>query len=584
MACAATFGGTFTTSLDRTSITFGETATLSLTFTGIDPSSPPTLPEIPGLEITYRGPSRQVSIVQGTVNSTVSYLFAVRPRQPGTFVIPGLRITTNGQTLDSQPLQLTVARAGAPPPAGQAGASGQLAFFHLAVPKTNVYLGEVLVVEVQLHVRQGVQGIQNFQIADFPAPGFNVGKMVEGNRRQTQIGGVVHTVVPLLFPLTPTRSGEVTIGPVAGSVVAQVPSRTRRRDPFFDQFGMRDPFDMFGGTEDKQVPLGSETAAIRILPLPAENVPDSFNGAVGNYNMSVTVGPTNVAVGDPVTVRVQLSGRGAWDAVTLPPQPAWKDFKVYPATAKTETSDPLGLEGSKTFEQVIVPEKTEVAAVPEFAFSFFDPARQAYRTLKHPAVGLIVRPGGSLPAVSVNASGNGQDASPGAPDIVHIKPRLGGMAQIGVPLVQRGWFLALQAIPLGLLAAAFAWRARADSLARNPRLRRQREVDSIVETGLRDLRNAANAGATEDFYAILFRLLQERVGERLDLPASAITEAVVEEQLRPRGVPEALLARVAALFHSCNVARYAAGAAGQTLGGALPEVESVLKELKGVPL
>ena len=32
--------------------------------------------------------------------------------------------------------------------------------------------------------------------------------------------------------------------------------------------------------------------------------------------------------------------------------------------------------------------------------------------------------------------------------------------------------------------------------------------------------------------------LQEQLGERLDLPASAITEAVIEEHLRPRGAPE----------------------------------------------
>ena len=34
---------------------------------------------------------------------------------------------------------------------------------------------------------------------------------------------------------------------------------------------------------------------------------------------------------------------------------------------------------------------------------------------------------------------------------------------------------------------------------------------------------------SDQFFATLSRLLQEQLGERLDLPASAITEAVIEE-------------------------------------------------------
>jgi len=48
----------------------------------------------------------------------------------------------------------------------------------------------------------------------------------------------------------------------------------------------------------------------------------------------------------------------------------------------------------------------------------------------------------------------------------------------------------------------------------------------------------------EAFFATLFRLLQEQLGERLELPASSITEAVIEEHLRPRGVPEPVRVRV----------------------------------------
>ena len=42
----------FTATLDRQTVTVGESATLSLTFEGGDPETAPTLPPIPNLQIT----------------------------------------------------------------------------------------------------------------------------------------------------------------------------------------------------------------------------------------------------------------------------------------------------------------------------------------------------------------------------------------------------------------------------------------------------------------------------------------------------------------------------------------------------
>jgi hypothetical protein len=65
----------------------------------------------------------------------------------------------------------------------------------------------------------------------------------------------------------------------------------------------------------------------------------------------------------------------------------------------------------------------------------------------------------------------------------------------------------------------------------------------------------------------------------LDLPASAITEAVLDERLRPRSVPEAILLPLHELFQTCNLARYAPVKTSQELAAIIPKVESVLNEL-----
>ena len=158
-------------------------------------------------------------------------------------------------------------------------------------------------------------------------------------------------------------------------------------------------------------PYGPEaTATVRApMALPQENMPAGFNGAVGTFILNFSAGPTNVAVGDPITVRVQLSGRGAFDTLALPEQTAWQDFKTYPPTAKVDTTgDPMGIQGSKTFEQVIVPQKAEIKELPPISFSFFDPEGKTYRTLTEPATRLVVRPSGVAPAPTIASANRSQ--------------------------------------------------------------------------------------------------------------------------------------------------------------------------------
>ena len=248
-----------------------------------------------------------------------------------------------------------------------------------------------------------------------------------------------------------------------------------------------------------------------------------------------------------------------------------------------DTTDPLGLQGAKVFEQIVTPQSTDIHELPPFSFSFFDPDQRAYRTLTQPAVKLVVRPGGTTPAPVIAATkSNAADSPPPTQDIVHIKPRLGTVAQITAPLAQQSWFLALQAVPVLTWVGALAWRKRKDALANNPRLRRQRQVAQIIREGLNDLRRLAAENNSDEFFAMVFRLLQEQLGERLDCPASAITEAVIEERLRPRGVPEAALAALHELFQTCNLARYAPIKTSQELAALIPKLEAGLRDLQNI--
>ena len=584
LAPAGLLAATFTATLDRETVTVGESATLSLTFEGGQPKAMPNLPPIPNLQITGRGSSKSVDLVSGQVTA-LSQTLVLTPTEAGEFPIPALQAEINGQIVASRPLKLKVLKPGATV-TSQPGE--RLAFMKLLVPKKEIFAGEAFAVELQVYIRDGVANgdyiLQQFEA--FPEPsvnveGFSLLKTVHAQRRRAQFGNATYSFTTLVTSLSPVKTGPLTVSPASKLEITlplQIPlPNQRRRDPFFDPFGMFQQF------EEKRVALAAAPETVTVLPLPKENIPSNFNGAVGNFSMTVSAGPTNIAVGDLITVKIQISGHGAFDSLALPDQPAWRDFKTYPPTSKMDTTDPLGLQGSKTFEQVIIPQSTEIKELSPVSFSFFDPEQKSYRTLTQPSVKLVVRPGAASAAPTVvSATPAPPESQPSAQDIVHIKPRLGMVAQISPPLLQQPWFLALQAVPLFALAAAVVWRKRADNFANNPRLRRQRQVAQIIREGLDELRRLASENNSDEFFATLFHLLQEQLGERLDLPASAITEAVIEEQLRPRGVAETVLAPLHELFQACNLARYAPIKTSQELTAIIPKVEVVLRQLQEV--
>jgi len=546
--------------LDRDVVPLGEQVTLTLTFEGANPGATPNLPPIDGLTIASVGTSSEFTIVNGQAASKLSYAYTLNTAKAGEIIIPALRIRVGGQDLTSPPLKLKVAQAGAQTQTAQA--ENRFAFLRLTVPKTNLFVGEPLLVDINLYVIEG----RDARAPQLETPGFTVGKVQQQNQTRTRVGNQLFTLVPFRTYVSPVRSGSLMLGPATMQMA--VPRPNARRS-------------IFGDVMDWQaITLTAEPQVLNVKLLPRTNVPPTFNGAVGNFSMNVTVNPTNVAVGDPITLKVSLAGQGLIDSLSLPSQAAWSDFKVYPPTSKVEAADPFGLSGSKTFEQVVVPQKQEITTLPAFRFSFFDPNAQIYRTLTGPQVGLIVRPTAALTSLpGVNPSTRPAVTND---EIVHIKPYLAVSAVAGKPLLEKPWFLAAQVVPLLTWFSLFLFRKRNEALANNPRLRRQREVSRKIADGLSELRRQAAARETDQFFATVFRLLQEQLGERLDLPSSAITEAVIDEHLRGGNGAESTVAALHELFQLCNQARYGAQPSSHELASLIPRVEATLTELRAL--
>lgn len=545
--------------LDRTTAAVGETVTLTLRVDGANlRGGHPPIPPVPGLEITPDGQSSQITIINGQRSMQMQRTYQIELQKPGDYTIASFNVPTDAGTLKTRPLSLKVAK---PSPMNIANSP---AFLQLSVPKKEIYLGELVPVDIQLYVEEArlVQGPQ------LVGEGFNIGKIAEPTKANTRVNNRNLTLVTFRTVATPVKTGTLSLGPV--SLILDVPVPGSRPDVFF-------------GRPSQRIKPTTEEVKITVLS-PPPGAPPGFTGAVGKYEMSYTAGPTTLAVGDPITIKLTISGQGAIEGLTLPKLDHWKGFKFYPANTRTEHSDPLELSGTKYFEQVVIPQNPELRTLPTFEWSYFDPDQRAYRTLVGAAIPLQLSSAAVSmappPILGTNAPASGEA---GAPGLRHIRPQLGVVLTAPTPLWNQGWFLGIQLIPVGIWGVLRARRFQQESLANNPRLKRQREVAVVVASGLQDLKSQASRQEPEAFFETMIRILRAQIGQKLDLPESGLTESVIDEKLIPRGLSADAGSALHDLFRQSNQFRYAPQMTASKLTELVPRVESVLTAIKNLP-
>lgn len=544
---------TFTATLDRNSTSVGDSVNLNIVCTEGAINGVPSPPPIPGLSVAFSGQSSSTIFANGKLTRSDSFGYVLTPTRAGDFTIPAIEAEIDGRPWRTQPLTLKVTAA-------DPNELARIAFLKLVAPKPEIFLGEVLPIEVRLYATGG----RFSELPIIKGDDFIFGKMAIQPQQATTYGNQNYGLVPFLNYIVAAKTGDLELGPATLNVIIPRPNARA------NVFGQIDPRDL------RTFNLTSETNFIRVLPVPIQNAPPGFNGAVGQYSVSFSAGPTNLGLGDPITVRIRISGRGMLESLSLPEQPAWRDFKVYPASAKIEANDGFNIQGSKSFEQVITPQSADLHALPPFQFSFFDPAQKKFMSTTSPPIPLTIRPTAATPQPTILTTGTN---APAPEEIVHIKPSLGILSVPTTPLIGQRWFLLLQFVPPLAWIASLLWRRRRDKIAANPKLRRRRDTARFIRANLQKLRDLAAANEHEQFFATLFRLLQEKVGDRLDLPASSITEAVLEERSASAGLSEPAVGLLRELFQICNQARYARQPTREELTSLIAKVERAFHTL-----
>ncbi|PYL29475.1 MAG: hypothetical protein DMF39_07085 [Verrucomicrobia bacterium] len=473
--------------LSNSETVVGETVELQIKVTGPGDANPPEEISIDGLEIHATGQSRQFEIHNFSTSSSVTYNYTILPLKAGRFTIPPQTVRAGGSLLRTPALTLNVADSpgnlsNARPSRGtqsQSVRASDLVFAELIVPKKTAYVGEIVPVQIRMGFDPRVRP-RLVEAPEITGQGFTAQKLQESGQTSDTINGRPYDVVTYKTAIAAAHAGKFELGPVKAKAQVLVPRarsapRPRSRSPF-DLFDLDDPFsDPFFSNpfaqlgERREVEIKSEPVALEVKPLPP-NAPPSFSGAIGNFTMLTDAKPKDVQVGDPITVTTEISGRGNFDRVNAPAVEDERGWHKYPPSSKFKQDDEVGISGTKTFETVLSPNEKK-QTLPLLAFSYFDPIKEHYVTLRSEPVAINVQGGAAAPNVAAAQPASPAPATATRPapatqttvkpqDILYQLPDRGRTMESFAPIYTRRFFWVAQLIPLLVVLGFAAWKIR----------------------------------------------------------------------------------------------------------------------------
>ena len=521
-------------------ILLGESAQFTITNLG-DGTNPINIPVVSGLKFEIIGRTREVQIINGTTLPSTSIIMRVTPQIAGIFTIPA--VTPKAQPLV---LQVNAAASGAsiphpsrssapiPPPILSGGSIPKgvrltddgSAYVRLSVPKREVYVGESVPVEIEVGMRSGfvasINGMPKLTDDDFTLNSLSH----QPERTEKLINGEP-------FVLLTWRSTLAVIKPGAFALSAEVPltvkirTRPKQQSSLDDRFG--DPFwqNLFGATVPKDINVTSPAQELTVHELPAEGRPVDFHGAIGTFSIASDVSPIKAEVGDPLTVRMRITGSGNFDRVDSSMLDHLDQWKTYPPKSSFNTSDPLSFSGMKTFEQPVIASKPGVQELPGLTFSYFDPNTRRYETARSAPLTVSISPAladsrsAPEPPSTASSSENKYAAGLRADHVetsavsslvpLYLQPRFLAVPSIVVLAFAAGWLGARRRRGAG------EWESASDRIA-----------SRAAKRALAQMQAAARAGDAALFFEAARTALQPLLASRWQLEPEQITTAEVE--------------------------------------------------------
>ena len=537
-----------TAEVDRTDPTLYDTVTLTVTVTGENNIGAPVFPTLSGLQIVGRKINSQQSYNQGKVTAEFRFIIEMQPRHTGTIVIGPVQVPIGGDTYETSPITLNVTQ-GVPPtpspiptpllppassflrpqsplnqgdPSFDTSVNDGAYFIEAEVDNDAPYLGEQITYSSKFYASDPFFIRPIHRPPDFV--GFWNPDRTDRREYPEVIEGNGYAVIEYSAIVFPTIAGDISIEPSTVGV----------------------PGGMFSSSFRE---YASSPVALQVKPLPT-NEPASFTGAVGKFNIEAELDTASVTLGESVTLTVKIDGQGNFDTL---PDPVWQDIPGWRAfendsVHRSFVQDDV-INGTKTFQRVLVPDSAGNFDLPPIEYSYFDPDLEEYVTASTQSISVRVAPdpnAAPIPEPIVN-----EDGAPAVVDIRHIKPAPRGIGAPTDPAQVNPVIWGLGALPFAVLLASFAWRwavARREAaiLANAPIRARQQALARMSDL------DASSSGAD-----VATAALHGYLSVILGRSSSSLPITELETPLRELGVKDDTIQQLMGVLRELDQSRFA---------------------------
>ena len=358
----------FEVSVSQNKVGLHETFEISFTLDGSGKNFSP--PPFSNFQI-LRGPSKSssTSIVNGSMSQELTYTYVLKPKKVGVFTILPASIKSKGKTIGTKPITVQVQKQSAPKkPNTPYNIASRKVHLNVTANKSTCYVGEPIVLTYTLYFNLNVGSLSpnsmkytNFWANELEVNSETVKRVYNG---QSYNSAIIKQVA-----LTPQESGSQSIDPLSINLVVSVPT------------GRRDFFNMMT-SQNIDYTVVANDLRINVLDLPKDGRPTNFSGAIGDFNLSVSLDKDSININESATFSVKIKGKGNLNLINSPKLNFDTQLEVFePKNSDNIKINHTGVQGYKKEDYLIVPRYRGVYTIQPVNFNFFNPKTKQYVVL-----------------------------------------------------------------------------------------------------------------------------------------------------------------------------------------------------------
>lgn len=509
-----------------------------------------------GIEILYGPNQSEVSSYQyvnghlsGSTTVTVSYV--AMATRGGNFTIPPAMVVANGRRMSTESMRVRVNGSAPAAATAQSRGGGREEktvgnpghgdlFILVSASKTHVHEQEPVMLTYKVYTTLNLTQL-NGAMPDLK--GFHTQEVKLPQQKnfhmETFRGKTYNTVTWSQYIMYPQMTGSLKIPSITYHGI--VMEEDRSEDAFFTG----------GGYKEVPRDVTAPGITIQVDPLPAK--PKDFSGGVGKFNISAQLAKTEVRAGDPINLRLVLSGTGNLKLVKEPAVQIPSDFDKYDTkiTDKTKLSE-AGVEGNMIYDYLFVARKEGTYTIPAIRFTYYDTGSNSYKTITTQPFTIKVDKGNGNGGMSDFDSDENKDIRP-------IKTGNTSVHKIGDFFFGSVAYWAIIVVLLAVFAFLF-YSFRKTVLMRSDIVGMKRNnANKIATRRLRRADELMLKGKSSEFYDEVMRALWGYVSDKLSIPVEHLSSDNISEKLSTLGVDDNTINKFTGALHECEFERYAPG-------------------------